>query len=127
MISGAHSIIYSKKPEEDRKFLKDILKLPYVDAGHGWLIFGLPPSEIAIHPTSETSLHEMFLICEDINKFVREISEYNIKCTKIDVHPWGKLTYIKLPGGFEMGVYEPMHVRPKNVINKKGKSKLPSK
>jgi hypothetical protein len=78
MITGAHSIIYSKDPEADREFFRDILKFPYADVGSGWLIFGLPPSEVAIHPSTENSIHEFFLLCDDIQVFVKQMSDSKI-------------------------------------------------
>jgi hypothetical protein len=73
MITGAHSIIYSAKPDEDRAFLRDVLKLPFVDVGHGWLIFALPPAEVAVHPAQGNDGHELYLMCDDIEAFVREM------------------------------------------------------
>src|SRR5262245_39414029 len=70
MIHGAHAIIYSKKPEADRAFLRDVLRLPHVDVGGGWLIFGLPPAEVAVHPSDENDEHELFLMCDDIKAFM---------------------------------------------------------
>jgi len=70
VLIGAHSIIYSTNPEADRAFLRDILSLPSVDVGGGWLIFGLPPAELAVHPSSRSDLHELYLMCDDIKAFV---------------------------------------------------------
>ncbi len=126
MITGAHSIIYSTDPKADRNFFKKILKLPNVDIGHGWLIFGLPPSEIAVHPASENGLHEFYLICDDINQFVNEMSNYKIVCSVIENQSWGLLTYLTLPGGGKIGVYEPKHLRPVNP-KKSLKQKVESK
>lgn len=112
MITGAHSIIYSKDPEADRNFFKDVLKFPYVDIGHGWLIFGLPPSEVAVHPTDETSFHEFYLMCDDIHLFVKEMKDHKIGCTDVEDQRWGLLVYITLPGDGKLGVYEPKHARP---------------
>jgi hypothetical protein len=112
MITGAHSIIYSKDPKADREFFKNILKFPYVDIGKGWLIFGLPPSEIAIHPAAENSLQEFYLICDDIQVFLKQMSDSKTPCTEIADLPWGLLTYITLPGGGRLGVYEAKHAKP---------------
>jgi hypothetical protein len=90
MITGAHSIIYSSDAEADMNFFKKILKFPNVDVGHGWLIFGLPPSEIAIHPSAENGLHEFYLMCDDINVFVKEMAEHNIICSAINSQRWGE-------------------------------------
>jgi hypothetical protein len=112
MITGAHSIIYSSNAEADRDFFKNILKFSNVDIGHGWLIFGLPPSEIAVHPSAESGLQEFYLLCDDINAFVNEMSEHKIVCSAIETQRWGLLTYLTLPGGGKLGVYEPRHERP---------------
>jgi hypothetical protein len=73
MITGAHSIIYSKNAEADRAFLRDVLKLTHVDVGHGWLIFGLPPAEVAVHPGEANDIHEFYLMCDDLNGFIAEL------------------------------------------------------
>jgi hypothetical protein len=112
MITGAHSIIYSSNVEADRNFFKDVLKFPNVDIGHGWLIFGLPPSEIAVHPSTQGELHEFYLLCDDIQTFVKEMAGYKITCTAVETQRWGILTYLTLPGGGKLGVYEPKHERP---------------
>ncbi|MBC8257547.1 MAG: extradiol dioxygenase [SAR324 cluster bacterium] len=114
MITGAHSIIYSKDAEADKKFLKDVLKLPNVDAGHGWLIFGLPPSEIAFHPSEKNNVHELYFICDDIKIFNKNMSVHNIECEEIKDEGWGLLTKITLPSGGKIGVYEPRHARLEN-------------
>ena len=112
MITGAHTIIYSSDPEADRDFFKNVLKSPNVDIGHGWLIFGLPSSELAIHPSNENGLHQFYLLCDDIGLFLKEMVEHNIICSPIEEQRWGLITYITLPGGGKLGVYEPRHVRP---------------
>lgn len=112
MISGAHVIIYSKDAEADKSFFRNILKLTNVDAGHGWLIFGLPHSELAIHPAADNDQHEMYLICDDIKKFVQQMSEDKITCGEIQDQGWGQVVQLTLPGGGKLGVYEPQHVRP---------------
>jgi hypothetical protein len=113
MITGAHSIIYSKNPEADRTFLRDVLKFPYVDVGHGWLIFGLPPSEVAVHGTEDTGgTHELYLMCEDVEVFVADMRQRNIACTDVANQGWGLVTQITLPGGGKLGVYQPRHARP---------------
>jgi hypothetical protein len=113
MIIGAHSIIYSKKPDADREFLRDVLKMPNVDVGGGWLIFGLPPSEVAVHPSEENDVHEFYLMCEDVKAFVKEMKKRKIECEPIQSMGWGSLTQVKLPGGGKLGVYQPRHARPK--------------
>jgi hypothetical protein len=112
MISGAHSIIYSKHPAEDRAFLRDVLKLTNVDVGDGWLIFGLPPAEVAVHPSDENDVQELYLMCDDVKLFVAEMKKSNIACGPVQDQGWGLLTHLKLPGGGQLGVYQPRHARP---------------
>jgi len=114
MITGAHSIIYSKKSEEDRAFLKDVLKFPYVDVGHGWLIFGLPPSEVAVHPSENGDTHELYLMCDDIEAFVAEMKKRRVATDPVQNQGWGLLSSVTLPGGGKLGVYQPRHARPKS-------------
>ena len=113
MITGAHSIIYSKNPEADRAFFRDVLKLSSVDVGGGWLIFGLPPSEVAVHPSEKNDVHELYLMCEDVNRFVAAIEQSGLTCAPVQNQGWGLITKITLPGGGTLGVYEPRHQRPK--------------
>ena len=112
MITGAHSIIYSSDAEADKAFFRNVLKFPNVDVGHCWLIFGLPPSEIAIHPSAENGAHEFYLLCDDINAFIKQMSDENIVCSSVQMQRWGNVTQITLPGGGKLGVYEPKHDRP---------------
>jgi len=112
MIIGAHSIIYSRKPELDRAFLRDVVGLPSVDVGDGWLIFGLPPAEVAVHPSQRNDVHEFFLMCDDIRAFVAATAERGVPCGPIQNMAWGDLTQVTLPGGGKLGVYQPRHARP---------------
>jgi len=112
MITGVHTIIYSKNAEADKAFFRDVLKLRNIDVGHGWLIFGLPPSELAVHPSSDSEHHEIYLMCEDINIFVQQMSEQKVVCSEIQNQGWGLLTELTLPGGGKLGVYQPRHARP---------------
>ncbi len=114
MISGAHGIIYSKDAEADKAFLRDVLKLNNVDVGQGWLIFALPPSEIAIHPSEKSQHHEIYLICDDINVFIEEMKKKKIDCSEVQDQGWGLLSELTLPGGGKIGVYEARHERPKS-------------
>jgi len=113
MIIGAHSIIYSRNPEADRAFLKDVLQLTNVDVGHGWIIFGLPPSEVAVHPGEKNDVHEFYLMSNDIESFVAEMKKHKIDCSPTQQMGWGLLTHVTLPGGGKLGVYQPRHERPK--------------
>ena len=99
MITGAHSIIYSKDPEADRAFLRDVLKFPYADVGHGWLIFGLPPAEVAVHPGEKNDVHEFYLMCDDIDALVADLSAHGTECAPLQDQGWGILSQITLPGG----------------------------
>jgi len=119
MITGAHSIIYSKKPEADRAFLREVLSLPHVDAGDGWLIFGLPPAEVAVHPSAKNNLHEFYFMCDDVEAFVAEMQRRHIACDPTHDMGWGLLTQVSLPGGGKVGVYQPRHARPNAVPEKR--------
>jgi hypothetical protein len=113
MIIGAHSIIYSKDPDADRAFLRDVLKFSNVDVGGGWLIFGLPPAEVAVHPSDENDVHEFYLMCDNVEAFIAEMKKHNINCGPFHNQGWGVLTQVILPGGGKLGVYQPRHARPK--------------
>lgn len=113
MINGAHSIIYSTNPDADRAFLRDVLDLPHVDVGGGWLIFGLPPAEVAVHPSDKNDVHEFYLMCDDIEALVLEMRRRNHTCGPVQNQGWGLLTHLTLPGGGKLGIYQPKHARPK--------------
>jgi hypothetical protein len=115
MITGAHAILYSTDPNADRAFLRDVLAFPSVDVGGGWLIFGLPPAEVAIHPSDTGGVHELSLICDDVAAFVADMKKHHVKTGPIQTQPWGQLTHITLPGGGKLGVYEARHPRPEPV------------
>ena len=112
MINGAHVVIYSTDPEADRAFFRDVLKLPSVEVGEGWLIFALPPSEVAVHPADENDVHELYLMCDDVEALVDELERLDFPCAPVEDMGWGLLTQITLPGGGSVGVYEPQHPRP---------------
>ena len=121
MITGAHAIIYSTDPDADRAFLRDVLRFTHVDVGHGWLIFGLPPSELAVHPAEKNSgAHELYLMCDDIAAFVREMQTHGIACGPVQSQGWGLLTQLTLPGGGTLGVYQPRHPRPEPTTAQRG-------
>ncbi len=115
MLIGAHSILHSTNPDADRAFLRDVLTLPNVDLGDGWLIFGLPPAEVAVHPSSKNDVHELYLMCDDIEAFVEEMKTHNIVCSPVQNQGWGLLAQMTLPGGGKLGIYQPRHARPKAV------------
>lgn len=109
MIFGAHVIVYSKDAEADRAFLRDILGFQSVDAGHGWLIFALPPAEVAVHPSEENDRHELYLMCDDLRAEILALSEKGVRDLEIQEARWGSITKIRLPGGSEVGLYQPKH------------------
>jgi hypothetical protein len=113
MIIGAHSIIYSTNPDADRAFLRDVLKLTNVDVGGGWLIFGSPPAEVAVHPHDKNNVHEFYLMCDDVEALIAQMKKLNIACAPVQNQGWGLLTRLTLPGGGDLGIYQPRHARPK--------------
>lgn len=119
MITGAHTVLYSKDPEADRAFLRDVLKLTHVDVGHGWLIFGLPPAEVAVHPADRNGRHEFYLMCDDVEKLVATLAKRGVTCEPVQSMGWGMLTQVKLPGGGKLGIYQPRHGRPRPMTTKK--------
>ncbi len=112
MITGAHVVIYSKDADADRAFLRDVIGFPYVDAGHGWLIFALPPSEAAVHPAETGSSEQLFLMCDDLDATMADLGAKGVECGDVENPRWGKVTQIFLPGGGKLGLYEPRHPRP---------------
>ena len=113
MITGAHAIIYSRQPEADRTFLREVLRLPNIDAGGGWLIFALPQSELAVHPSRKNNVHEVYFACANISAFVAAMEKRGVFCTPVQTQGWGQLTQVTLPGGGKLGVYQPRHAQPK--------------
>ncbi len=111
MLSGAHVIVFSRDADADRAFFRDVLELPFVDAGDGWLVFALPPAEVAFHPADE-SAHELYLLCEDVEAFRASMLRRGVACTPTADRGWGLLTELTLPGGGKIGVYQPRHRRP---------------
>ena len=109
MISGAHVIVYSKDAEADRAFFRDVLGFPSVDAGHGWLIFALPPAEAAFHPAEENDRHELYFMCDDLKGEMSALKKKGVACSDIHNERWGSITKISLPGGGTMGLYQPKH------------------
>ena len=112
MIYGAHVILYSTDPDADRAFFADVLEYPSVDAGHNWLIFGLPPAELAVHPDQDGGRHELYLMCDDLGAFVGRMSELGVPCSEPTTERWGSITHLTLPGGGTLGVYQPTHPSP---------------
>lgn len=120
MINGAHAIVYSTDADADRAFLRDILGLPHVDVGEGWLIFGLPPSEIAVHPTDGTNgTHELYFMCEDVEALRERLSASDVESSEVSDQGWGLVTEVTLPGGSKLGIYQPRHARPEAMTSGK--------
>src|SRR5262249_12288060 len=117
MITGAHSIIYSTNAQADREFLRDILKLTHVDVGDGWLIFGLPPAEVAVHPADKGNVYDFYLMFDDIAAFVTEMEKQHIAGGPVKEEGWGLLSAVTLPGGGRLGIYQPRHARPKPMLS----------
>jgi catechol 2,3-dioxygenase-like lactoylglutathione lyase family enzyme len=108
-ITGAHVIVYSKDPEADRAFFRDVLKFRAVDAGHGWLIFALPPAEAAFHPAEKNDVHELYFMCDDLKATMKSLKGKKVECGPVTEQRWGTLTTISLPGGGKVGLYQPKH------------------
>jgi len=109
MISGAHVIIYTKNAEEDRAFFRDVLGFKSVDAGHGWLIFALPPAEAAFHPSEENGVHELYFMCGDLKTEMASLAKQGVKCSEVQEERWGFITKMRLPGGSDVCLYQPKH------------------
>ena len=109
MITGMHTILHSKKDEATRGFFRDVLGFPSVDAGHGWLIFQAPPSEIAVHPTDGDEHHELYLMCDELDATIAELAAKGVAAGPIQEVRWGRLTQITLPSGEALGLYQPKH------------------
>ncbi len=111
MIFGAHVILFSRDAEADRAFLRDVIGFSFVDAGNDWLIFSLPPAELAVHPAEE-SAGELYLMCDDLAGEIVALGEKGISCTEMHEERWGSVTSIPLPGGGQLGLYQPSHPSP---------------
>jgi catechol 2,3-dioxygenase-like lactoylglutathione lyase family enzyme len=124
MLTGAHVLIYSDNPEADRAFFRDVLGFRAVDAGGGWLIFGLPPAEAAFHPVENGEKRQLqhgghkllgavlYLMCDDVRSQIKELQARNIICSALEEEPWGLQTSFRLPSGGEIGLYQPKHASP---------------
>jgi catechol 2,3-dioxygenase-like lactoylglutathione lyase family enzyme len=112
MINGIHAIVYAKDADATRKFLRDVLGLASVDAGRGWLIFALPPAEIAAHPSEVEAdqKHELYLMCDDLKATMSELAKKGVEFVdEPSDQPWGVLVTLRVPGGGTMGLYQPKH------------------
>jgi catechol 2,3-dioxygenase-like lactoylglutathione lyase family enzyme len=109
MISGAHVIIYSKNADADRAFFRDVLGFKSVDAGHGWLIFALPPAEAAFHPSDKGGVHELYFMCDDLKSEMAVLERKGVQCSRVEEQRWGSITKMRLPSGGDIGLYQPKH------------------
>jgi predicted enzyme related to lactoylglutathione lyase len=110
MISGVHAVIYTRDPVADRAFFQEVLGLDSVDAGDGWLIFALPPTELAFHPADENGRQELYLLCDDIEAMAKTLEAKGVQLLRpVQELSWGRLAVIPLPGGGELGIYQPKH------------------
>jgi catechol 2,3-dioxygenase-like lactoylglutathione lyase family enzyme len=116
MISGAHVVVYSKDAAADRAFFREVLGFSSVDAGHGWLIFALPPAEAAVHPSEENGRHELYFMCDDLQAEIAALGEKGVRCSEVQEAAWGSLTKIRLPGGGEVRLYQPKHPSPRTKL-----------
>jgi len=122
MINGAHVVIYSKDPEADRSFFRDVLQFPSVNAGHGWLIFAMPPLEVAFHvceqhdsephESGNHDKHELYFMCDDVAATLKDLTSKKVRVSEVSEQRWGKLASLTLPGGGKIGIYEPKHPSP---------------
>lgn len=112
MINGGHVVLYSTNAAADRAFFKDVLKFSFLDAHGGWLIFKLPPAELAVHPSGENDMHELYLMTDDVDAEIAALRKAGIECEDVVQQAWGRVTSVKLPGGGKLGLYQPRHARP---------------
>jgi catechol 2,3-dioxygenase-like lactoylglutathione lyase family enzyme len=121
MITGTHILLNSENADADRAFFRDVLGFHSVDAGHGWLIFAVPPTEAAIHPVENAGSHEaddgrsllgavVYLMCEDLEAEIKRLSAKKVKCSPVETQRWGITTTIRLPSGGGLGLYQPKHL-----------------
>lgn len=110
-ICGAHVVVFSSDVDADRRFFRDVLSYPHLDAGAGWLIFKLPPAELAVHPSESSRDHELYLMCDDLDETMAALGAAGVEFAEVSHARWGKVTRFRLPGGSAVGVYEPLHPR----------------
>jgi catechol 2,3-dioxygenase-like lactoylglutathione lyase family enzyme len=119
MITGAHFLLYSQDPEADRAFFRDVLGFRFVELGGGWLIFALPPTELAVHPSDGDFVQRhadhamlgtvLYLMCDDLRSIIESLAAKGVRCTEIGEEEWGVRTTVRLPSGGEIGLYQPYH------------------
>jgi catechol 2,3-dioxygenase-like lactoylglutathione lyase family enzyme len=109
VIFGSHIVVYSRDADADRAFFQDFLGLSSVDAGNGWLIFAMPPAELAVHPDGDNGGHELFFMSDDLPADIAALRDQGVRCSAVEEARWGSVTKIQLPGGGEVGLYQPKH------------------
>jgi catechol 2,3-dioxygenase-like lactoylglutathione lyase family enzyme len=111
MIIAAHAVVFAEDAEQARAFFRDVLDLPNVDAGGGWLIFRLPPTELAVHPgePSGSGRHSLYLVCDDIDTTIAELAAKGVTCSEVSDEGWGLLTSFPVPGAGTIGLYQARH------------------
>ena len=112
MISGAHVMIFTRDEEADRAFLRDVLEIPCIDSGGGWLIFKLPPTELGVHGGERNDVHQLYFICDDLDATIAKLAAKGVECAEPQGASWGRFTGVPLPGGGQIGLYEAHHARP---------------
>ncbi len=113
MITGVHAVVFSQEAEKVRTFFRDVLRLSSVDAGAGWLIFAMPPAELAVHPADESGHHELYLMCDNIDATLAELKGKGVEvAADVSDQGWGLLAAIRPPDGGELAIYEPRHPSP---------------
>jgi catechol 2,3-dioxygenase-like lactoylglutathione lyase family enzyme len=112
MISGAHVMIFTRDEDADRAFLRDVLEIPCIDSGGGWLIFKLPPAELGVHGGERNDHHQLYLMCDDLDAEIARLAGKGVECDEPMRASWGRATSVPLPGGGKLGLYEPHHQRP---------------
>jgi hypothetical protein len=112
MITGAHAMIFTQDEDADRAFLRDVLDIPCIDGGGGWLIYKLPPTELGVHSGPDNDVHKLYLMCDDLERAIADLQSKGVRCSEPFRASWGTATSISLPGGGTLGLYEPRHERP---------------
>ena len=112
MITGAHVMIFTKDEAADRAFLRDVLEIPCIDSGGGWLIFKLPPAELGVHGGDNNDFHQLYLMTEDLDAAIARLADNDVACDEPREASWGRFTGVRLPGGGKLGLYQARHARP---------------
>ena len=112
MISGVHVMIYSEDAEADRAFLRDVLEIPCIDSGGGWLVYKLPPAELGVHPGERNDVHEFYLVCDNLDETIARLADKGVTAGEVMTVDWGRANSVPLPGGGKLGLYEAYHARP---------------